>query len=121
MALVQKRSALHSHRRTQVSKVLKIAAEKFHDPRLSTLAVHARLDAFTKVKKSIQDMIDKLVEEQEDEVKHKDFCVDEINTNEKDTQRKDQQRNTLVAKIEDEDELINKMKKSIEQLNAEEA
>jgi len=41
------------------------AAKKFQDPQLSTLAVQARLDALTKVKKSIQDMVDKLVKEKE--------------------------------------------------------
>merc|ERR1712025_1015126 len=44
---VQVRASSKSHKRAQVSKVLSDAAQKFHDPRLSTLAVQARLDAFT--------------------------------------------------------------------------
>merc|ERR1719359_1760269 len=105
-ALVQKRSTLHSRRRAQVSKVLAAAAQKFQDPRLSLLATKARLDAFTKVKKSISDMIEKLVKEKEDEIKHKDFCVDEITQNEKDTQAKEQAKNTLEEKIADLAETI---------------
>merc|ERR1719172_389243 len=100
-ALVQKRSTLHSARRTKVSKALHSAAEKFNDPRLSALAVQARLDAFTKVKKSIQDMVDKLTKEKEDEIKHKDFCIEEINNNERDTEAKTRDKNDLEAKIED--------------------
>merc|ERR1719310_2318840 len=68
-ALVQAQSSLHSKRRAQVSTVLATAAQKFQDPRLSALATQARLDAFTKVKKSIQDMVDKLIKEKEDEIK----------------------------------------------------
>merc|ERR1719453_911913 len=68
---VQVRVSIQSHKRTQVAKVLADASQKFQDPRLSTLAVQARLDAFTKVKKSIQDMVDKLIKEKEDEIKHK--------------------------------------------------
>merc|ERR1719214_428119 len=83
----------------KVSKALEKIAEEFKDPRMSALAIHARLDAFTKVKKSIQDMIDTLAKEQEDEVKHKDFCVDEINTNEKDTQTKEQEKGRLEDTI----------------------
>merc|ERR1712185_695711 len=69
--------------RDKVVNVLKDLAMQSRDPRISALAIHARLDAFTKVKKSIQDMIDTLAKEQEDEVQHKDFCVEETNTNER--------------------------------------
>jgi len=77
------------------------AARSSGDPRLSMLAASARLDAFTKVKKSISDMIDTLVKEKEDEIEHKDFCVDEINTNEQATQKKEQSKNTLEEEIAD--------------------
>merc|ERR1719321_65943 len=100
-SFVQKRSSSKAHHLSKVSKILSKAATKFQDPRLSTLAMSARLDAFTKVKKSIQDMIDTLVKEKEDEIEHKDFCVDEITANEKETQAKEQTKNTLDEKIED--------------------
>merc|ERR1719158_1487971 len=61
----------HSARRESVFVQLMQAAKKFSDPRLSTLAQQAKLDAFAKVKKSIQDMVDNLVKEKEDEIKHK--------------------------------------------------
>jgi len=115
---VQVRASIKSHKRTQVSKALSEAAQKFQDPRLSTLAVQARLDAFTKVKKSIQDMVDKLIKEKEDEIKHKDFCVEELNNNERDTEMKERDRADLEAKIEDLAMTIDTLAKEIEVLKA---
>jgi len=83
------------------------------------LAVQARLDAFTKVKKSIQDMVDKLVKEKEDEIKHKDFCIEEINNNERDTEMKERDRDDLIAKIDDLAMTIDSLSKAIEVLKAE--
>merc|ERR1719460_1808460 len=115
---VQVSVSIKSHKRTQVSKALSQAAQKFQDPRLSTLAVQARLDAFTKVKKSIQDMVDKLIKEKEDEIKHKDFCVEELNNNERDTEMKERDRADLEAKIEDLAMTIDTLAKEIEVLKA---
>jgi len=117
-SFVQKASSTSSRNRAAVIKALNNVAVKSSDPRISALAIHARLDAFTKVKKSIQDMIDTLAKEQEDEVKHKDFCVDEINTNEKDTQSKEQEKNTLEEKIDDLAAFIKKMATKIAELKA---
>merc|ERR1719146_208281 len=105
-------------RNRKVSDALNKVAEEFKDPRISALAIHARLDAFTKVKKSITDMIDTLAKEQEDEVQHKDFCVDEINANEKQTQVKEQEKGTLEATIENLAEQIAKLKSKIVELKA---
>jgi len=116
---VQVQATASSHRRTVVSKALEAAAQKFQDPRLSTLAVQARLDAFTKVKKSIQDMVEKLIKEKEDEIKHKDFCIEELNNNERDTEMKERDRDDLVAKIDDLTSQIDSLAKAIEVLKAE--
>merc|ERR1719235_2033346 len=105
-------------RRSNVVKELKKISKKFNDPRISTLAIHARLDAFTKVKASIDEMIAQLSKEQEEEVKFKDFCVEEINTNEKETQEKEQKKGALEVKIEDLTEYIDKMNTLIKELDA---
>jgi hypothetical protein len=115
---VQVRVSIQSHKRTQVAKVLADASKKFQDPRLSTLAVQARLDAFTKVKKSIQDMVDKLIKEKEDEIKHKDFCIEELNNNERDTEMKQRDKADLEAKIDDLAMTIDTLAKEIEVLKA---
>jgi len=116
---VQVQSAANSQRRSALSAFLSAAAKKSQDPRLSTLAVQARLDAFSKVKKSIQDMVDKLIKEKEDEIKHKDFCIEEINNNERDTEMKERDRDDLVAKIDDLASQIDTLAKAIEVLKAE--
>merc|ERR1719171_2160429 len=100
-SFIQKSSSSKANHMARVSKALSKAARDSGDPRLSMLAATARLDAFTKVKKSISDMVDTLVKEKEDEIEHKDFCVDEITTNEKETQAKEQTKNTLDEKIAD--------------------
>merc|ERR1719395_292467 len=104
MGFIQKSSRSTSNMRAtqaRVANMLSHMARGSGDPRLSMLAASARLDAFTKVKKSISDMIDTLVKEKEDEIEHKDFCVDEINTNEQATQAKEQTKNTLEEEIAD--------------------
>merc|ERR1719379_3289835 len=86
---------------------------------MSALAVQARLDAFTKVKKAIQDMIDKLTQEKKDEIKHKDFCVEELNNNERDSENKVRDKGDLEAKVEDLGMSIDTLAKDIETLKAE--
>jgi len=115
---MQTGSKLNSKRREQVSKALASASQKFQDPRLSTLAVRARLDAFTKVKASISDMVDKLTKEKEDEIKHKDFCVEELNNNERDTENKQRDRADLEATIDDLAQTIDTLAREIEVLKA---
>merc|ERR1719191_2290741 len=75
-SFVQKTGAMHSERRAQASQLLSAVAKKVQNPRLATLAVRVRLDAFTRVKKAIDDMVAQLLKEKEDEIKHKDFCVE---------------------------------------------
>merc|ERR1711920_1049600 len=72
-ALLQRASTARSERREQASQVLSLVAQKYHNPRLSTLAYRVKLDAFTRVKKAIDDMIAQLLKEKADEIKHKDF------------------------------------------------
>merc|ERR1719353_1630622 len=65
-SLVQMAASMHSERRTQASKLLSTLAQKLQNPRLATLAVRVRLDAFTRVKKAIDDMVAELLKEKED-------------------------------------------------------
>lgn len=37
----------------------------------------------------------------EDEIKHKDFCVDAFNTNQLQTEKKEREKQDLIAKFED--------------------
>ena len=53
------------------------------------------------MKKAIDDMVAQLLKEKADEIKHKDFCVDEFNTNQVQTERKEAEKQDLLALIED--------------------
>merc|ERR1719401_2104293 len=108
-----------SDRRMAVSTILSNAARKFQNPRLATLAVKVRLDAFTRVKKAIDDMIAQLLVEKADEIKHKDFCVDELNTNQLQTESKEREKQDLIAKIEELELTIKELTEAIETLKAE--
>ena len=81
-----------SSRRAQAANLLAQLAKKVGNPRLATLASQVKLDAFTKVKKAIDDMVTQLLKEKEDEIKHKDFCTDEFNKNQLETEKKERER-----------------------------
>jgi len=116
-ALVQ--AAATSKRREEASKLLSQVAKKLNSPRLSALAYRVRLDAFTRVKKAIDDMIAQLMKEKADEIKHKDFCVDEFNTNQLQTEKKEREKSDLIAKIEDLEMTIKALAEAIDKLKAE--
>merc|ERR1719281_2237523 len=118
-AFVQKEGASHRIMRSQAAELLTAVADKVQSPRLAALASRVRLDAFTRVKKAIDDMIAQLLKEKADEIKHKDFCVDEFNKNLVDTERKDREKSDLVAKIEDLKMTIETLTKEIAALKAE--
>merc|ERR1719297_581397 len=106
-------------RRARAAKLLSEVAKKLNNPRLSALAYRVRLDAFTRVKKAIDDMVAQLLKEKADEIKHKDFCVDEFNTNQLQTEKKEREKSDLIAKIEDLEMTIDALSKAIAKLKAE--
>jgi len=99
-------------------KVLKSAAQKFNDPRLNALAVSARMDAFGNLKKTIQTMVERLLKEKEDEVKKKDFCVEQFNENSRDTEEKNTQKSDLEAHIGQLKAAVDQLAKDIETIEA---
>jgi len=109
----------HPELRNKASSVLLDASKKWHSKRLSAMASRVRLDAFTAVKKAIDDMITQLGIEKQDEIKHKDFCTDELNSNQLETEKKDRERQDLEAKIEDLELTIKTLTEQIAQLKAE--
>merc|ERR550525_352692 len=67
----------------------------------------------------IDEMIAQLLKEKEDEIKHKDFCVDEFNANQLQTEKKEREKKDLLAQIEDLEATINALAKAIETLKSE--
>jgi len=118
-AFVQRSSISHSERREQAARLLSTVAQKVHNPRLSALAYRVKLDAFERVKKAIDDMIAQLLKEKDDEVKHKDFCTDEFNQNQLHTEKKEREKQDLIAKIEGLEMTIKALTEALDTLKAE--
>merc|ERR1719310_1710579 len=111
---------MKSTRREQIVKVLKAAAKKFKNPDIALLAVRARMNpVFDKVKKEVNEMVDKLTKEKWEEIKLRDYCIDEFNTNERDQEQKNRDKDDLEAKIDDLKLTIDTLAKEIEVLKAE--
>merc|ERR1712032_683609 len=106
-------------RRARASQLLSSVAKRLNNPKLSNLAYRVRLDAFTRVKKAIDDMVAQLLKEKADEIKHKDFCTDEFNTNQLQTEKKEREKKDLIAKIEDLEMTIKSLAEAIEKLKGE--
>jgi len=64
-------------------------------------------------------MIAQLLVEKADEIKHKNFCVDEFNKNQLETEKKEREKKDLIAKIEDLEMTIDALTKAIDTLKAE--
>merc|ERR1719217_430849 len=92
--------------RTKLKEIFGNVAKKFKSPMLSTLAVKVTEDPFVKIKGMIQDMIEKLLEEEADEANHKGYCDEEISKTIKD-------RDYRLAEVE-------ALHASLEELNARE-
>jgi len=106
-------------RRSDAAKVLLAAAKASHNPQLAALAARVRLDAFTKVKAAIDDMIAALLKEKADEIKHKDFCTGGLNDNARAQELKARDIDDLEAEIATLTSTIDELAKSIATLEAE--
>jgi len=99
LGFVQTDSSLHSDRRMQASKIIEAVAEKTQNPKLAILAVSVKINAFVKVKKAIDGMVVALMREKDDEIKHKDFCLEEFQSNELKTEKKLRGKKDEVVEI----------------------
>merc|ERR1719214_386365 len=116
---VQSRMTLQSRKRDEAAKVLREAGHKLNSPSLIRLAARARLDAFTKVKAAIDEMITALLQEKKDEIKHKDFCTEGLNTNERETELKQRDIDKLDATLEELAAKLDTLTKELATLEAE--
>jgi len=88
-----------SIQRERASALLKEAGNK-GDARLTTLSLMMKLDSFEKVKKAIDGMVKDLKTQQKDEVKQKDWCVDELAKNQLQAQGKTQEKESKTAELD---------------------
>merc|ERR1719310_1465964 len=85
---------------------------------LSFILVSAKADPFAKVIKAIDDLSAKLKLEMADEVKHKDFCVNELHENKVDEEKKQAKLDSLESQLQDLDAHKKKVEDTIAALKA---
>merc|ERR1719169_246992 len=85
----------------RVASFLKRRAKKMNSRILSLIAVRVEEDPFKKIKKMIQDMVNKLMEEANEEAEHKGFCDTEMGTNKNTRDTKTEEVDELNAEIEE--------------------
>merc|ERR1719504_407861 len=87
--------------RTKAAALLRKTAAKTGSQQLVALANLAKIAGFEKVKEAITTMVDELKVQQKDEVKHRDWCIEEFAENKKQTVLNQDTMEDLQAKIAD--------------------
>merc|ERR1719161_1808358 len=105
--------------RAKASSLLKSVGQKLRSPRLVTLSVSMRLDAFAEVKKEIDLMVAELKKESKDEVADRDYCIKSLNENEKQNAAATDTKNDLDTKIADLTASISELPEAIAALKTE--
>jgi len=100
-SFVQLRSTGQSPLQKQVATFLEDRAHKVNSKILSLIAVRVAEDPFKKIKKMIEDMVSKLMEEANEEAEHKGFCDTEMGTNKNTRDTKTEEVDKLTALIEE--------------------
>merc|ERR1719393_1213400 len=99
--------------------VLRKAGQNLHSPKLATLAMTLKLDAFAKVKDNIDDMVVSLKQESADEVADRDQCTKDLNMNSRQAAAKADAKGDLDAKIASLESEIADLTAAIKALNEE--
>jgi len=100
--------------RMKVVALLKNVAAHSTNPRIALLMTSAQLDAFTEVIAEIDKMVVELTRQQAEEVEHRDWCIKNLNENNRSTAAAYDKKSSLEAKIEDLKKTIKSLSESIE-------
>eukprot|EP00397_Hematodinium_sp_SG-2012_P012718 GEMP01012896.1.p1 GENE.GEMP01012896.1~~GEMP01012896.1.p1 ORF type:complete len:716 (+),score=217.29 GEMP01012896.1:106-2253(+) len=91
--------------------------EKTPKRQLAALAVQVSLDGFEKVKAAMDKMVAELKAQQKEDDKHKDFCEEEFNNNDKAQRDGNYKREDLQTKIEGLENTVQSLNSEIAQAN----
>ena len=100
-----------NNRRTKAAAALRKTAAKTGSQELISLAAEVQIAGFEKVKEAIKTMVDELKVQQKDEVKHRDWCIEEFAENKKQTVLGQDTMSDLQAKIADLTDTIDTLTK----------
>jgi len=98
--------------------VLQNAAAKLNKPKLMMLAASMKSDVFDKMKENVDKMIAKLQQDGKDEVKFRDYCIEELHQNGLATDEKYHEKSNLDTKHADLEASIKRMTDEIEAAKA---
>lgn len=104
--------------RARAKAVLMQAASNLKKPQLAALAVSVKLDAFLRVKKAIDDMVAQISKEKDDDIKHRDYCINGLNKNELSTEKELHSKVTLEQKVEVLEHSVSELASTIESLKS---
>jgi len=115
--------AAHSKRAeraaSKVSAFLMEQGRRLGVQKLVTMGLRSRIDSFTKVKAAIEEMITALQMEQEDEMKHKEMCVDDLNQNKLNIEEKEGVKSRAEDKVNALTKKVSDCEAQIDSLNGE--
>ncbi|CAK0901667.1 unnamed protein product, partial [Prorocentrum cordatum] len=118
-SFLQESSSQEAAQRMRVAALLRKAAGGSSSAQLALLAASAEIDAFTKVKEEIDKLIAELKAQQSDEVKMRDWCIDEFATNKDETQTGDHKMSNLQQKEKDLEARIEELTSKIQVITEE--
>merc|ERR1719440_2452065 len=116
--LAQLRADGRSPNQDRVVQYLQDKSRQLNSRILSMLAVRAADDPFKKVKKMIQDLIYRLMEEANAEASQKGWCDEELSTNEQTRKAKSKEVDTLTSEIDALEAEIAELTEDVKELSA---
>merc|ERR1719379_1188010 len=111
---LQTDSSVQKERRQKAVSALQRAARVSGSPQIALIAASAQLDAFTEIKALIDKMVSELATQQKDEVAFRDECIDNLNTNKRETTAAYDKKASLEAQMADLTKNIEKLTKDID-------
>jgi len=117
-SLLQLSADNQSPTQSRAAMFLTERANSIHSAVLSALAMKVESDPFTKVKRMIQDLITRLMEEAAAESEHKGWCDKELAVNKKTREEKTSNVESLIAETDELTAAINKLTKQIADLES---
>merc|ERR1712113_848975 len=100
LAVVHKSESTAAAKQERAVTLLKRAGSRLHSETLSVVAMRMAADPFTKIKKLIQDLIERLLAEATAEATKKGFCDEELGKANQDRDYRLQDANALNAELE---------------------
>eukprot|EP00397_Hematodinium_sp_SG-2012_P013269 GEMP01013465.1.p1 GENE.GEMP01013465.1~~GEMP01013465.1.p1 ORF type:complete len:708 (+),score=209.37 GEMP01013465.1:52-2175(+) len=104
--------------RLRASSGIALLAKKHGNYQLALLAIQLKRDAFTKVKKAMDDMLAQLRTQQQDEYEHREYCTKELDTNENNIANKKRHKSSVESTIQDLKNFLGTTSNDIDALKA---